>query len=572
MYAVFYFCFCAFYLSDRLSRNSFKIDKVYFPFVLGWLWAVLVLILNAPPFDRPLIVVSRLALYLLFSLWIYQKVDYRLGKEFSIIVLGLAISESIVVLISGRPFGYLIGNPTYSALLIGSGIIFCLAKLDEKAVVKRKAVIYWGLFLLLTGALIKTHSRSVMVGTLIASLLFLTRPKARVLVGIAACSLIFFFTFITSSFLSFLKLNFSDFPNVLGRFIIWKTALLAIRDHWLFGFGPGGFEAAYRLYQQPSGHLLQFSHTTAFAHNDYLQLAVEGGFPGLVLFLWGSWRLARIVYRSWPLKGIQLWSAGVVVIFAVSGFFNFNVFLPLNGLLLAGCVALLAGSQPKQGSGKLGFRFGSLLSSTVLVVLTIFVVLYGVSDIFRLNKRYQAASTLMPVRGDVWYERALELLLVPNAENPLNSPQLLNYLRRAIYWDPSNPFAWSRLARVNAVLQPKDLEGVHDAFEKATSLAPHHAPFWMEWGYQSLSVGDLPLAKENFKRALCLEPRSPLPWAGVALVHLHQDEAEKSSLFFKKALSLKQKYGSLVDNSPYSQFLFGLDEARVRERIDRLSR
>jgi O-antigen ligase len=71
------------------------------------------------------------------------------------------------------------------------------------------------------------------------------------------------------------------------------TIVALTRDFFPFGTGFGGFEPAYRA-AEPFALL-----TTRYlneAHNDYLQVAVEGGIFGIfVLLAAGAWFLARAV-------------------------------------------------------------------------------------------------------------------------------------------------------------------------------------------------------------------------------------------------------------------------------------
>ena len=60
--------------------------------------------------------------------------------------------------------------------------------------------------------------------------------------------------------------------NSAGRLAIWRATMPMIRDFWVTGVGAGAFERAMIVYQ-PAPHETYFNH----AHNEYLQLAAEGG-------------------------------------------------------------------------------------------------------------------------------------------------------------------------------------------------------------------------------------------------------------------------------------------------------
>lgn len=81
------------------------------------------------------------------------------------------------------------------------------------------------------------------------------------------------------------------------RILVWGVTLQIIRDHWLFGVGPGNYSFAYAEY---APWVKDGFPILAHAHNFFLQIAVEFGVLGLVPFMalwlyifrlaWGLWR------------------------------------------------------------------------------------------------------------------------------------------------------------------------------------------------------------------------------------------------------------------------------------------
>jgi O-antigen ligase len=76
-------------------------------------------------------------------------------------------------------------------------------------------------------------------------------------------------------------LNLKQDASTSARLLLWKSAAEIAKDHPLSGTGWGSFAAQYPAYRDPR------ENTTAgiYAHNDYVQLAAEGGIPALVLML-----------------------------------------------------------------------------------------------------------------------------------------------------------------------------------------------------------------------------------------------------------------------------------------------
>jgi putative inorganic carbon (HCO3(-)) transporter len=68
-----------------------------------------------------------------------------------------------------------------------------------------------------------------------------------------------------------------------SRLDLWSRAVYAIQDFPLTGMGMDVFQqVVHRLYPL---YLIQITTTPAHAHNQYLQIAIDLGLPGLVAFL-----------------------------------------------------------------------------------------------------------------------------------------------------------------------------------------------------------------------------------------------------------------------------------------------
>ena len=120
-----------------------------------------------------------------------------------------------------------------------------------------------------------------------------------------------------------------------GRSAIWRETLPMIRDFWLTGVGPGAYERGMIVYQQ-SPRVVYFNH----AHNEYLQIAAEGGLfmavPAVIALLAGAWRARQILRAD---RSVIYWvRAGAVsalIAVAVQSIWETGLRVPANGLLFA---------------------------------------------------------------------------------------------------------------------------------------------------------------------------------------------------------------------------------------------
>lgn len=124
-----------------------------------------------------------------------------------------------------------------------------------------------------------------------------------------------------------------------GRLAIWRDTLRLIRAYPWTGCGLGAFERAFSQFRTYAP-----DNTVDYAHNDYLQILAELGWPGavvvVVLAAWILWSVVSVVIgrrsaRNWELAvGIL----GSIVAIGLHSLTDFNLYIPANALVLA-CLA-----------------------------------------------------------------------------------------------------------------------------------------------------------------------------------------------------------------------------------------
>jgi O-antigen ligase len=125
-----------------------------------------------------------------------------------------------------------------------------------------------------------------------------------------------------------------------ARLLLWKSAIQMVCAHPLTGTGWGTFIGIYPAFRSP----LENSTAGVFAHNDYLQLAAEGGIPALLLLLTIllgiAWQLRNSIKLSRTAAGFEssalLLSVLAIFIHASLNFIFYFAFMNIiAGLYLA---------------------------------------------------------------------------------------------------------------------------------------------------------------------------------------------------------------------------------------------
>lgn len=140
--------------------------------------------------------------------------------------------------------------------------------------------------------------------------------------------------------------------EITSRLYYWMIALETFRDHWLQGIGYANYnvvfwDAVEAFQQRESSDFFRFilidntrGVAPGFVHNDYLQIAVEGGIGAILVWL-GLW--SAFISQAWETArragkdhaGLLLAASFLAsfVAFAVDGIFNFPMQIPVSGML-----------------------------------------------------------------------------------------------------------------------------------------------------------------------------------------------------------------------------------------------
>ena len=128
------------------------------------------------------------------------------------------------------------------------------------------------------------------------------------------------------------KLLPNEWQAERDRTRVWSDALAAVPDYAVTGSGLSTFRYVFPMYRSFGGRLFY-----SWAHNDYLQVLIELGAPGLLLLVWiaaATFRRARWVRASLSddpaLLHLHAGFAGALIALALHSFTDFGLHLMGN--------------------------------------------------------------------------------------------------------------------------------------------------------------------------------------------------------------------------------------------------
>jgi O-antigen ligase len=130
-----------------------------------------------------------------------------------------------------------------------------------------------------------------------------------------------------------------------GRRAIWSNTIPAIKENWLTGSGISSFRRVYGRYEDRS----DIDRTvTNHAHNDYLEIALETGVPGIILligfFIWWASRAIAI----WRSPTVDRYAQAATIASAallIHSIVDYPLRTAALSAIMAACLAMMAARQ-----------------------------------------------------------------------------------------------------------------------------------------------------------------------------------------------------------------------------------
>lgn len=334
-------------------------------------------------------------------------------------------------------------------------------------------------------------------------------------------------------------------PYAFSRIDIWKSSLERVVDRPL-GIGLGMYKYTSFQYRFPTeSNIVHYGKRAESAHNEYLQMAVELGVGGLLVFLvgigvwgWEAQKVVRAQLEPWE-RGLATGLIGAVLGIlahsAVDSVFHepaLVILLILCGGLIFSFQSIMKPGRPRQ---TVPFPYHPVRCSLVFVcgaVLAIF--------------------TILPVAGWYAHERGL-------AEAQAGRQGLaLDWFRRASLIEPGTTGYYDSIARTLVQLfhQSGDPEWLVKAVEeegRAIELNPLDGRFPYRLGTiygllaeQKVSNNQreflLSQAAQAYEQAIQADPYSPLNYLALANIRLPEGRLEEAKSWLRQAVAIEPNF------------------------------
>jgi O-antigen ligase len=392
--------------------------------------------------------------------------------------------------------------------------------------------------LLIVTSIFLSLSRGAIISTCLAFLIFLylvsKRQMARrgkipaAMVVILVCLSVSWFGW-DPIFERFGELKSEDSLLEVGRIGYWHDTMDIIKDYPVAGAGMGAFADIY-----PSYHSMGAARVLDHAHNDYLELAAEGGILCL-LFVFGfiltvfykiskSYAARRDPYAIYICIGSL---TGVTAILFHS-FSDFNLQIGANGLwffFMFGLAVSAANTrfQPAVSDTRLkAENFSGNLKKTALAAGGL---LLAGAVVFNLSA----------VMGSFYYGHIKDYGL--NSEIPAADLKKIQKIAGyASMFDPLN--AGYDFAQADPAWLLSEYEKAEAAFVRAISKNPANALYYKRYGLFLAQAGNREKAAQMIKQSVVLDPvnsDNALEYGALLIATGKDDEG---LVFLKKAVEL----------------------------------
>lgn len=530
-----------------LSRSCLFLVVVLF---LGWaglsLWWA--------PYKNPSVqwFISLLMYAVLFGVVLQGIQSRRQVRQVVMVLVGMGLCEGVLGIVQyvwlgeARAKGTFF-NPNFLAtyeVVVLSIVLGLLSGIPRSEMQRWQRIFLWGIVAITFSAFMVAQSRGALLALVTAVTFIGCYRFGKIALIILIVSLIAGVVIPNPLKQRVIDVAAQD-PYAFSRVDIWKNSIERIVDRPL-GIGLGMYKYSSFQYRFPiESNIVRYGKRAESAHNEYLQMAVELGVGGFLIFLvgigvWG-WEVKEVLrcqQEPWE-RGLVTGLVGAVLGILAHSTVDSVFHEPALVILLIVCgslvLALQSIKQPDMSRRSVPFSYHPARLSLVLLCGVVLATLI-----------------IQPAAGWYAHERG-------QAEAQVGQQDLaLDWFRRASLIDPGTTGYHDAVARALVQLfhQSGDPEWLVKAVEEegqAIELNPMDGRFPYRLGTiygllaeQKLSNDQRDLllnqAAQAYEQALHADPYSPLISMALANIRLPQGRADEAKSWLQRAVATEPNF------------------------------
>ena len=316
------------------------------------------------------------------------------------------------------------------------------------------------------------------------------------------------------------------------RTVMWRDTTRMIADNPVFGTGPATWQWYHPQYQPK-----EMQDYAMLAHNDILNLASDYGLIGFMLIAAALVCFYRHVGafvgsgNTSDRRSFAIGSAVAVTIIVIHSWFDFNMHIPANALLLAALMGFTVAMEDSGGRHprvELSFRMRAIMGASLLLVLGIGLWHAGRTAVayYHQTEGKRHKSNLNWRDALASYQRAISW----DAKAPVPYARIGDICRSQAFWraDPSKKSEREDLAR-QAIT----------AYRRSLELNPRQIEVWLNLARAFDLAGERASAEEAYLKAIALSPTTAYLHQELAVFYRQHGDDERALKKFEHSLALR---------------------------------
>ncbi|ACN15652.1 O-antigen polymerase involved in exopolysaccharide biosynthesis [Desulforapulum autotrophicum HRM2] len=356
--------------------------------------------------------------------------------------------------------------------------------------------------------------------------------------------------------------RFSKLKNAQGvihesRFDFWQDSLGIIRDFFWVGSGFGTYIDIFPAYQTVYGAL-----TINHAHNDYIEMVVEGGLVGFLLAAAFIVTLFSKTYSRFMQRKdaycvyIYMGSITGLVAFLFHGFTDFNLHIAANGLwffFMAGLAVSAANTKIKTPA-----------ISTLLVPVKSPVFKKAVIGLTMVALAGGGVYKLSVLTGYYYFSHIRKMTIA--ATTPVDTLEKIEKIAGiAIKFDPLN--ADYHFAVANAAMYLNQAPTALENFKQAVALNPASSTYLKRLGLFFQMTGNAEQAGSLLKASVTYDISDPDNALEYGAWLLSRDRVGQGTVYVRRAIELDPK---MIDKALTTMAVLGLNDEEMATGVPKM--